>query len=161
MVLAVGSRSYSKWASEKLHSNAELYFESTLSWKTKATYPFDEGINKFEILARSDYFIVLGGLYGNDGSFTSTNIVAMFKPVLNKWTKIGDLLYSRHGFGVIDIDTKILVIGGQGDMRTEICVLKNETIECKSREPTLYDFVWYPAMMSVSSEFTKTECQGK
>ena len=153
--MAVGNSNFFKNA----HNKAELYYHSTSSWETKASYPFQEAISSFEILAHSDSFILFGGLYYDEKLSTgldTTDIVAKFNPGSNRWTKLGKLQHNRHAFGVIEIDTKYLVMGGGpsggGEMRTETCVLENETIECTSREPTLKGF-WNPALMTVSSDY--------
>ena len=148
--MAVGSRDK---GSKESHNKAELYFHSTSSWKTKASFPFHEAIRAFEILAHSDLFILFGGWTGD----VDTDIIAKFDPGLNQWTKLGILRASRHAFGVFQTDKKYLVMGGGAngnyDRRTEVCELKNETIECTSREPILNKFRYYPAMMLVPSDY--------
>ena len=151
--MAVGSRHHD---SNVGHNKAEMYFHSTSSWETKASYPFHEDIRNFEIIAHSNSFILFGGLYENERAptgLTSSNTIAKFNTVSNEWTKLGSFQHKRHGFGVLEVDTKYLVMGGYEDKRTETCELKNETIECTSREPTLNQFRYYPAMMLVPSDY--------
>ena len=153
--MAVGSHTRS---SEKSHKKAEVFSHSTSSWKAKASYSFHEAIWDFEIVAFSDSFILFGGMFDDkpdDEQFglTETGIVAKFHPDSNKWKKIGNLQHSRHGLGVIKDDTKYLVMGGYGYKSTETCELKNETMGCTSREPTLNQFRYYPAMMLVASDY--------
>ena len=151
--MAVGSRNQGL---NGAHNKAEMFFNSTSSWKTKASYPFHEAISAFEIIAHSDSFILFGGLYNDEQvptDFYPTDIVAKFNPGSSKWTKLGNLRHSRYAFGITEVDTKYMVIGGQDDKRTETCELKNETIECTSREPTLNEFRYYPALMIVSSDY--------
>ena len=100
--MAVGSRDIS---SIKGHNKAELYFNSTSSWKSLASYPFYEQVWDFQILAHSDFFTVFGGLAKDDVSLTSfkaTNIIANFSPAFNKWVKLGFLQYARHAFGMTE-----------------------------------------------------------
>ena len=157
MVMAIGSMDNSKnVAGETRHKKAEVYYHSTSSWETKASYPFHETINSFEIIAHSDSFILFGGFHVDEQistDFHETGTIAQFNPGSNEWTKLGELQTGRHGFGVIEVDTKYLVMGGFGEKSTEICELKNETIECTSREPTLNQFRYYPAMMMVASNY--------
>ena len=151
--MAVGSRDK---GSKESHNKAEIYSHSTSSWKARASYPFHQTIWTFEIIAHSNSFIFFGGLYNDKQSstgFSATDIIVKFNPGSNKWTKLGNLQHSRHGFGVIKVDTKYLVMGGQDDKRTETCELKNEKIECISREPTLNQFRFYPALMLVPSDY--------
>ena len=46
-------------------------------------------------------------------------------------------------------------MGGEGKKRTEICVITGEKVKCKSREPTLSNFFYYPAMMVIETEHTE------
>ena len=151
--MAVGSRDK---GSDMAHNRAEIYLHSTSSWKTRASYPFHETIRAFEILAHSNSFIIFGGMYGTQSAtgLYETDTIAKFNPVSDQWTKLGNLRTSRHGFGVIKVDTKYLVMGGSYDKSTETCELKNETIECTSRKPTLDDFYYYPALMIVPADYT-------
>ena len=153
--MAVGSMDNSKYvAAEMGHSKTEIYNHSASTWKSKNDYPFHEGIEAFEIVLFSSKFLVFGGLYPDVKStgFYTTNVIALFNPDLNKWTKIGNLQYSRHAFGLIEIENKYLIIGGQGRMHTETCEVTGETIKCDSREPIVNNFRYYPAMMLVSDE---------
>ena len=102
--MAVGSRYRSKY--ETGHSKTEIYDHSTSTWESKNDYPFHEGIFAFEIVPFSSNFLVFGGLYLNERSSTGyleTNVIALFNPDLNEWTKKGNLQYSRHAFGLIEI----------------------------------------------------------
>jgi len=62
-------------------------------------------------------------------SETHKFIIAKFNPSQNQWSKIGILQVSRYAFGVIEIDNKFLVMGGEDDKPTKICELKNEKNE--------------------------------
>ena len=135
------------------HNKAEMYSHSTSSWKTKAIYPFHEKIMAFEILAHSNSFVLFGGFDGKISSSITT--IAKFNPDLNKWTKLGNLQTGRHAFGLVEINMKYLVMGGQGGKNTETCELKNEKIQCTSREPILNDFHYYPALMIVASDYAE------
>ena len=155
--MAVGSRDK---GSDGRHNKAELYSHSTLSWKTKTSYPFHWTIQAFEILAESDSFILFGGLYPYQRAdlstgFYETDIIAKFNPGSNKWTKLGNLQTRRHAFSVIEIKTKYLVMGGQENKNTETCELINEKIQCTSRESILNDFHYYPALMIVASDYAE------
>ena len=149
--MAVGSTIKSP---KRRHNKAELFLHSSSTWQTRASYPFHNNIRAFEILAYSNYFIFFGGLYLNENLvYDATDIIAKFNPDSNQWTKMGNLQYSRHAFGVIEIDKKFLVMGGWDEKRSEICELKNDSIDCNSREPTLIYFFYYPAIMIVPSDY--------
>ena len=157
--MAVGSFDNSKRvALEAAHSKAEMFFHSTSSWRTQSSYSFHEGISIFQIIAHSDYYIIFGGVYPFQKADLSTDnhptdVIAKFNPKLNQWKPMGKLLNYRYGFGLIEVDKKFLVMGGEGDMQTEVCEIKGETVACTSREPTLTQFRYYPEMMVVSSDF--------
>ena len=159
-VMAVGSR-HKHATSEGEHSKAELYSHSTLSWETQSSYPFHDGIRAFEIVARSGHYILFGGIYPYQRAdlstgFYSTDVIAKFNPSSNQWRKMGNLQNYRHGFGLIEIDKKFLVMGGQGNTPTEVCEVKNELIECTPREPTMNDFYYNPEMMMVTSNYANS-----
>ena len=42
----------------------------------------------------------------------------------------------------IEIDKKVLVMGGPNEKRTEVCELTNDTFDCTSREPILNNFIY-------------------
>ena len=155
--MAVGN--LNRFGSDKhnRHNKAEVFFHSTSTWNIKASYPFHKVIMIFEIVAHSDSFILFSGTSGStyDGD---TDKIAKFNPASDQWTKIGNLQQSRRGFGVIKMGKKFLVIGGRSEaltegMHTEVCELNNELIKCTSREPTLNYFIYYPALMIVSSDY--------
>ena len=153
--MAVGSR-YK--GSDAAHNKAEVYLHSTSSWTTKANYTFSKIIYDFDIIAHTDLFILVGGLYPYQRADLSTGfspgyVIAKFNPDANKWTKLGNLRTGRHGFAVIQNDQKYLVMGGEGYKSTEVCVWNSETIECSSREPSLNEFRYYPALMIVDSDY--------
>ena len=157
--MAVGSRDYSKnVATETGHSKTEIYDHSTSTWESKNDYPFHEGIEAFEIVPFASNFLVFGGLYQDEeavpAGYYATSVIALFNTDLNEWIKKGNLQHKRHGFGVIAIDNKYLIMGGHGNMRTETCEVTGEAIECESRQPTV-NFWYYPAMMVVSEESIK------
>ena len=154
--MAVGSRDYSKYvATETGHSKTEVYDHSTSTWEPKNDYPFHDGIRGFEIVPYSSNFLVFGGAHPDGQSstgFGATNVIALFNPNSNNWTKVGSLRYSRHGFGLIKIENKFLIMGGSRHKRTEICQITDEVIDCESREPSINYFQYYPAMTVVSEE---------
>ena len=99
----------------------EIYDHSTSIWNIKAFYPFSDVIIDYQILSLSTDFIIFGGF---DEKFNvSITTVAKFNPTKNIWTKLGNLQFSRHGFGAIETQKQLLIMGGEGKKRTEICVI--------------------------------------
>ena len=131
----------------------ELYDHSTSVWNTKAFYPFRSSLVDYQILPLSEDFIIFGGF--DEKSNKATTIIAKFDPTKNVWTKLGNLQFSRYGFGAIEIQKHFLIMGGEEKKRTETCVISGESIKCKSREPTLNNFQFYPALMVVETDYTE------
>ena len=151
-VLAVASRDN---RSQQGHNKAELYSTSAPVWKTMASYPYHEKFWDFEILAHSSSFFIFGGLYTDKAwtSYYKIDIIAKFSPVLNQWVKLGSFRNSRHAFGVTKTDQIFLIMGGYSSKPTEICELQNGAMNCASTQPTMNNFMYYPAMMTVSSDY--------
>ena len=137
----------------KANRITEVYDHSTSLWTSKAYFPFAVALVNYQILPSASDFIIFGG-FDNDKKL-SISTVAKFGPIKNVWTKIGNLQFSRHGFGAVEIQKHFLVMGGEGKKRTEICVITGEKVKCKSREPTLNNFLHYPAMMVIETEYTE------
>ena len=151
-VIAVGNDGSLNYV-EKAHSKAEMYSHSTSSWKMLTSYPYHNIIHTFQIIAHLDHFILFGGHTNKPGHASNSNLIAKFSPTMNQWKLMGTLKQARHGLGIVEVNTKFLVIGGSWDKLTEICEKKSQTIECTSREPKTYEFLNYPAMIIVPSDF--------
>ena len=150
--MTVGS---AKKASKNVQANriTEIYDHSTSIWNIKAFYPYSDVLIDYQILSLFTDFIIFGG-FDEKLNVTMTT-VAKFNPTKNIWTKLGNLQFSRHGFGAIETQKQLLIMGGEGKKRTEICVITGEKVKCKSREPTLSNFLYYPAMMVIETEYTE------
>ena len=150
--MTVGS---AKKTIENVNANriTELYDHSTSLWSDKAYYPYRDVLVDYQLISLSDAFIIFGGF--DEKKNVSVSTIAKFEPTKNIWTKLGNLQFSRHGFGAIEIQKQFLILGGEGKKRTEICVITGEKVKCKSREPTLNNFIYYPAMMIIETEYTE------
>ena len=131
----------------------EVYDHSTSLWTSKAYFPYADALIDYQLLPLSTDFVLFGGF--DENKKVSISTVAKFVPTKNIWTKLGNLQFSRHGFGVVEIQKQFLVMGGKGKKRTEMCVVTGQKIKCKSREPTLNDFQFYPALMVIETEYTE------
>ena len=131
----------------------EIYDHSTSVWDTKAFYPFQTSLVDYQILPLSGDFIIFGGF--DEKVNIAIPIIAKFDPTKNVWNKLGNLRFSRHAFGAIEIQKQFLIMGGGDKKRTETCILTGESIKCKSREPTLNSFQLYPALMVVETDYTE------
>ena len=154
--MAVGNYGYKSMMKHQdvdQHNKAELFYHSTESWQTKASYPYWESVSAFQIIFHRSDFILFGGLVSKNGQSFVIDIVAKFNPDLNKWTKLGKLGPGKVAINVIEIDNKFLLMGGQAYKSTETCELKNEKMICSAREPFTSIILHYPAMMIVASDY--------
>ena len=96
------------------------------------------------------------------------------------WSKLGDLKLGREGHNVIHDGEVFLVVGGNGNLKTEKCSLSgNEfektsenyfqafvrislsnslsenTINCVVQEPTLSNYEYFPALFLVPDDYCK------
>ena len=134
------------------NGKTEIYDHSTSKWSTKTDYPFRQAIVDYQLLSTKDGFVIFGGYAETISKSSST--IAEFDPKKNIWTMLTNLQFSRHGFGVIEIEKKFVVLGGEGKIRSELCQYGMNGLECKSREPTLTSFKNNPAMMKIDPDLT-------
>ena len=149
--MTVGS---SKKTDENVNANGvtELYDHSTSLWSTKTFYPYLDTLTDYQIVSLSESFIIFGGF--DEKRNISISTIAKFELAKNVWIELGNLQFSRSGFGVTTVQQLFLVVGGQERKRTEMCTVTGDKIHCKSREPTLYKVQHYPAMMVIKPETT-------
>ena len=134
------------------NGKTEIYDHSTSKWSTKTDYPFRQAIVDYQLLSTKDGFVIFGGYVETTSKGSST--IAKFDPKKNIWTMLTNLQFSRHGFGVIEIEKMFVVLGGEGQIRSEICQFTSKGLGCKSREPTLTSFKNYPATMKIDPDLT-------
>ena len=61
---------------------------------------------------------------------------------------------ARHGHAVIVHQGKFIVVGGEHGLHgTESCTLKDDSVQCKTADPELENYFYYPEMMSVTENF--------
>ena len=150
--MTVGS---AKKTDENVNANkiTELYDHSASVWTIESEYPFHDVLIDYQILPLSGDYIIFGGF--DEKSNKAIPTIAKFDPTQNVWTKLGNLQFSRYGFGAIEIQKHFLIMGGEEKKRTETCVISGESIKCKSQEPTLNNFQFYPALMVVETDYTE------
>ena len=69
------------------------------------------------------------------------------------WSLAGSLKQGRYGHGVIFDGVQFLVIGGAGNMKTEVCSLNGKTITCTLQENGLIDYAYYPELFLVDNSY--------
>ena len=91
--------------------------------------------------------------------FNISNVIASFDTTTKQWNKLGELNQARYGHGVILHQGQFIVAGGWGfilfvnERGTERCTLKGDSIQCKTVDPELEDYKFYPEMISVRENF--------
>ena len=135
---------------ERGHSKTEIYNNRTSTWTSKKDYPYHKEIRAFEVVQFSSNFLVFGGF--DQANMKIITIIAKFDPNVDEWSKMGNLKYARDYFGLIGFEDKYLVMYGNRDKRTEICEVTDDQIECETREPTVENYLFNPAMMVVPED---------
>ena len=169
--MAVAGYGYSDEVKDVMvnHDKTELFFHSLSLWKVTMSLESlkIKSISFFQIIAKSNCFILFGGRVPNKdiwSDYTATNIIAKFDLDLNKWERIGSLQTKRWGIGIIEVDSKFLLMGGKDSFlldnilqSTEMCdfnqVSLNGTIDCIVRKPFPDIIHFYPALMIAPSDF--------
>ena len=101
------------------------------------------------IIYTDDAFYVFGG-YSYDGSIKS---IGKLDTTTMIWSKVGDLNSGRVAHNVIFDGAHFLVIGGERTHKTEKCTLANNQMTCAEQNPELTDYVRYPELYMVPSDF--------
>ena len=73
------------------------------------------------------------------------------------WTMVGRLKLARSGHSVIEVNGEFLVVGGLHDKKTERCTLVKGKVTCVAQEPMLYDYMMWPELFLVESDFCSTQ----
>ena len=124
------------------HAKTELLNFSTRKWKETLPYLNCTEIYSFAAFFYQHEFYVVGGRTKNEILSTVTT----FNPMIEKWTKIGDLKFPRYDHTVDVVNDKVYIIGGSETF--EYCDLLNGfgcslVTDAKFKEkdyPTLYGF---------------------
>ena len=86
------------------------------------------------------HFLLIYHLFNALNSGSKVSSIVRFDPIQNIWTKLGDVQKGRFAHGVIQVESEFIVSGGDGTFPTESCKLKNDSMTCIKRKPTLSDF---------------------
>ena len=148
------------------HRKAEILTVSK-SWITIREYPysgsdsvsklfiFDSSIDsvqgnhisRFASVFINGNFFIIGGVADRDLSNTIARLDATWS-----WSRAGRLNTARRGHGAIWVNSKLVVVGGDGTYKTEFCDLKNNEFTCMETDSTLegYD---YPLLFAVTDDY--------
>ena len=97
-------------------------------------------------------------LRGQKSGVTKIFILALFYTLII-WQKAGNLRYGRKGHGAIFDGEKFLIIGGLtrggGEVKNEVCTLKDSTITCIAQSADLSGYANYPELFLVADDYGK------
>ena len=166
--MAVGSQSPG-------HNKAEILFDNSTDpfWVSIDAYPYS-GLDtdsqsllsictlrlfiRKEVLARAAvihawrHFYVIGGWAGYE--MDKTDIIARLDTINYEWSMAGRLTTARYWHGATVVDDIVLVVGGDGNLKTERCAKsENDNIECVEQEPRLYFYYKWPEMFIVDGDY--------
>ena len=74
-------------------------------------------------------------------------------------SSVGELTTGRRGHGAIYDGSKLLVIGGYPGygppLKTEVCTLLKESMNCVEQNPVLASYYYYPELFRTPDNFCK------
>ena len=113
---------------------------SSLTWQTRAPYPYAKIIWDNPSLHYNGVFIVFGGEIVKPGDvFDLTGQIASYNPINDKWTSLGQMKTPRKRHAIIATTDYILIVGGQMKLNnhsSERCVLSSNSITCTRQPPS-------------------------
>ena len=91
-------------------------------------------------------------LFGGYGSST-LSVIARLDARSYEWSQVGSLNSGRYYHNVIVINGHFLVIGGDGEFKTEKCLMASGSMSCSEQSPTLDNFNRWPELFAVESSY--------
>ena len=70
-----------------------------------------------------------------------------------EWSQVGSLNTARDLHNVIVINGHFLVVGGQGNLKTEKCYMASGSMSYSEQSPTLVDYYLWPELFAVGSSY--------
>ena len=116
---------------------------------TKKSEKFENGnwtdIEEPPVRSISYYAVVFhaGNFYyfgGRDNTGTHLRSILCLNAASWTWSNVGQLNSGRLAHGVIQVENKFMVLGGDGTKRNEACILSNGYFTCEEKGPSL---TWY------------------
>ena len=96
-------------------------------------------------------FYVIGG--HADG--IAFDLIGRLDAKTRTWSIAGKLAARRDGHNAIFHDSKLIVVGGWGEIETETCTLSNYEFLCYKTKLILDTYVYYPELYQVPDDFCK------
>ena len=96
---------------------------------------------------------MIGGRIDNRDS----DVIARLNATTKAWSRVGKLNTARRQHNVIFDGMSLLVIGGEGEFKTEKCSLTSEEVNCIEQNPSLRYYSTYPELYLVPFDFCKVQ----
>ena len=96
------------------------------------------------------FYLIAG--YTENSSYKQ---IARLDAVTMQWSDAGKLATNRFWHNAIYDGVSLLVVGGDGIYKTEVCSLSNETFTCVEQNPELTNYDGYPELFLVEDEYCK------
>ena len=95
----------------------------------------------------------MGGRTLKDVRSVGLKTITNFNSSTNTWSNIGSLITARQGHNVIYDGSNLIVVGGERQVKTEVCRLLNDKMFCVEQTPELFGYANYPELFLVSDNF--------
>ena len=127
-------------------------------WTNAEDWPFN-GLNlhiyRAPIVFVGNSFYLVGGQRDHLSASWAGSTIGRMDTQTWKWTRAGDLVRSRTRHNAIVDGSRILVVGGYGNLNTETCQVSNGEVSCQEQEPKLDDYYSWPELCPVTYNFCK------
>ena len=124
-------------------------FWSIQNFVKKWKFSFSLAITVVNSIYLYSWLLSIPNNSGNERLHTITR----FDPIVNSWTKLGNLEVARNAHAVIQVDNEFIVVGGHRqfaeDEPTESCKLNGKLMTCTTREPSLSTFAADAGLMLI------------
>ena len=95
-------------------------------------------------------------LFGGDSIATANEkTIGRLDIKTRKWTNAGSLVTGRCGHNAIYDGQYVLIVGGNGDFKTEKCTISKDQVTCSSQAPELNFYYNYPELFLVPKDYCK------
>ena len=84
--------------------------------------------------------------FGGISSYGALDSIFALEENTWTWSKRGSMNSKRYAHGVILLEEKIMVVGGDGKKKNEACVLNNGQFSCTKFTTLLNDYAYYPVL---------------
>ena len=103
------------------------------------------------IIFVNDGYYVIGGRIDNRDS----DVIGRLSATTKVWSLVGKLVTQRRQHNVIFDGNNLLVIGGEGEFKTEKCTTSSEQVSCIEQNPSLRYYSTYPELFLAPFDFCK------